>query len=203
MPLLWLYILLGVILLISLIMLLPIKLFVNYSKEIKCYLSVWFVKFQLYPSKPKKSKKKKKVKSEKVEEKSKDKKEKTKKKKELRSIVDIIKQVAKLATGVLKDFFCHIIIKNMMLSIKVVGNDAADTAVKYGYYCSAVYPAVGAIVRVVNCEKYGIDIYPDFDENAESEITFELEAKVTFFWLVVLVIRHGIRGIKLLLDLKK
>ncbi len=182
-------------------MLTPIKLFVNYSKDFKCFLSVAFVKIQLYPSKPKKLKKKKEKKEE-VKEKPKEKKEKSKKKKELHFIVDLIKRVANLAVGVLKDFFSHIIIKNMMLSIKVVGDDAADTAVKYGYYCSAVYPAVGTIARIVRCDKYGVDIYPDFDEKAELEITFELEAKIIFFWLVVLVIRHGIRGIKLLLDLK-
>ncbi|MCD8025905.1 MAG: DUF2953 domain-containing protein, partial [Clostridiales bacterium] len=124
------------------------------------------------------------------------------KEKGLSWVVELIKKIADLAAGVLKDFFKHIIIKNFDESIQVSGDDAADTAVNYGRLCSVVYPAVGTVARVVKCKSYGVDITPDFDEKAKSEYEFYLCAKITMFFVVGLVLRHGIKGIKLLLELK-
>ena len=114
----------------------------------------------------------------------------------------MIKKIADLAVGALKDFFRHIIVKKLMLSINIAGKDAADTAVKYGYCCSAVYPAFGIIVGSVKCKNYGVDISPDFEEKAKSAVIMELEAKIKILWLLALVLKHGYKGLKLLADLK-
>ena len=198
----WLYILLGILLVITLLMLVPVGLKISYHKDLVCNLYIRFVKLTLFPTKPKK-KKKEKTKKE-PEKKPEEKKKKTNliKEKGLDWLVDVIKRVADLAKDALKDFFRHIIVKRFMLSIKVAGDDAADTAVKYGYCCSAVYPAVGLIVGAVKCKNYGIDISPDFEEKAESNADIDLEAKILTFWLVTLIIKHGYKGLKLLLDLK-
>lgn len=197
---LWLYILLGILLVISLLLLMPVKLKASYNENFRCSLKIGFVKIQLFPPKPKKKKK-----SEKVDEKTKPeekKKESLVKEKGISRLLDMIKKIADLAVGALKDFFRHIIVKKLMLSISIAGDDAADTAVKYGYCCSAVYPAFGIIVGAVRCKSYGVDISPNFEENAKSAVNMELEAKIKIFWLLALVLKHGYKGLKLLIDLK-
>lgn len=198
---LWLYILLGILLVIFLLLLMPVKLKASYNENFRCSLKIGFVKIQLYPQKPKKKKKK----SEKTEEKpehEEKKKESLIKEKGISWLFDLIKKIADLAVGALKDFFRHIIVKKLMFSINIAGKDAADTAVKYGYCCSAVYPAFGIIVGAVKCKNYGVDISPDFEEKAKSAVNMELEAKIKILWLLALVLKHGYKGLKLLADLK-
>lgn len=180
----------------------PIKVKASSAGGFSFVLIIGFVRLRLYPPKPKKEKKPKKAKKKKKESPDKPEKEKTNliKEKGLSWFVNLIKKVAGLAAGVLKDFFKHIIIRKMMISVSVAGEDAADTAVKYGYCCSAVYPAVGIVARAANCKNYGVDITPNFEENAKSEYSFELEAKTLVLWLAALVIKHGIKGLKLLLE---
>ncbi len=199
---LWLYIILSIVLLLVLILLLPIKIYASYFDDFKCNLYVGFVKIQLYPQKPKKEKAKKRAKKteNKKEEQKKDKPNLIKEKGGS-WLVNLIKRAAELACSVLKDFFKHILIKKLQLSIKLAGSDAADTAIKYGKCCAAVYPAVSVITRTVNCPKYGVDIVPDFGENAKTVIEFELMARVFLFRLVGLVLRHGISALKMLAEL--
>lgn len=192
---LWLYILLGILLFVLLILLIPIRLKLKYQKEFELLLYIGFVKLRLIPAKPEKPKKEKsKEKSKEKTEKKPEESEKNKniiQKKGISWLVNLIKKVAELACGVLKDFFKHIIIKKLMLSIVVAEENAAKTAVNYGYYCSAVYPAVGIIVRSAKCKKYGVDIKPDFDENAKSDYYVELEVKILVLWILAVLIGHG------------
>lgn len=199
---LWIYILLGLILIVALLMLIPIRIYVSYYEEFKCRLYVGFVKLQIYPPKPKKEKpKKKSKKAEPKKEEPKKEKQSLVKEKGIVFVLELVKKIADLATTVLKDFFKHILIKKLELSIKIAGSDAADTAIKYGKCCSAVYPAVSIIASTMNCPKYGVDILPDFNENAKSEVKFELIARVFVFRLVTLVIKHGLKALKLLSEL--
>lgn len=201
---LWLYILLGIVLAIFLLMLIPVSIKATYDDKFKCSVKIGFVPITVYPPKPKKPAKKK---SKKSDDKSKEEKPKEKtgllKEKGLSWFVDLIKRVAELAAGALKYFFKHIIVKNFMLSITVADSDAAKTAIKYGKTCAAVYPAIGITAGAVKCKKYGVDIAPDFEENAKTEINMYLKARVLLFWLVTLVFKFGIKGLKLLLDIKE
>ncbi len=61
----WLYILLGIILLIFLILLIPIGVKVSYKGEVKAVLKIGFIPITVYPPKPKKKKKDKKKDKEK------------------------------------------------------------------------------------------------------------------------------------------
>jgi len=131
-PLLWLYILLGILLVIFLLLLMPVKLKASYNEDFRCSLKIGFIRIQLYPQKPKKKKKKKKQKKADEEQKGEKKKETLIKEKGISWLFDLIKKIADLAVGALKDFFRHIIVKKLMLSVSIAGDDAADTAVKYG-----------------------------------------------------------------------
>lgn len=202
---LWLYILLGIALFVALVMFIPITLRASYKEEFWCAVYIGFVKLQLVPAKPKKEKKKKvKKQTPKTEQpkKATEKKLSLIKKYGIEWLLNLIKKVAELAVSALQDFFSHILIKKFSLSISVAGDDAADTAIKYGKYCAVVYPAVGTIVRVVKCKGYGVDINPNFSEKAETEINFDFVARVFVFRLVALVVKHGIKGLKLLAEVK-
>lgn len=202
---LWLYILLGIALFVALVMFIPITLRASYKEEFWCAVYIGFVKLQLVPAKPKKEKKKKvKKQTPKTEQpkKATEKEPSLIKKYGIEWLLNLIKRVAELAVSALQDFFSHILIKKFSLSISVAGDDAADTAIKYGKYCAVVYPAVGTIVRVVKCKGYGVDINPNFSEKAETEINFDFVARVFVFRLVALAVKHGIKGLKLLAEVK-
>lgn len=202
---LWLYILLGIALFVALVMFIPITLRASYKEKFWCAVYIGFVKLQLVPAKPKKEKKKKvKKQTPKTEQpkKATEKKPSLIKKYGIEWLLNLIKKVAELAVSALQDFFSHIMIKKFSLSISVAGDDAADTAIKYGKYCAVVYPAVGTIVRVVKCKGYGVDINPNFSEKAETEIKFDFVARVFVFRLVALAVKHGIKGLKLLAEVK-
>lgn len=202
---LWLYILLGIALFVALVMFIPITLRASYKEKFWCAVYIGFVKLQLVPAKPKKEKKKKVKKQTPKTEQSKkptEKKPSLIKKYGIEWLLNLIKKVAELAVSALQDFFSHILVKKFSLSISVAGDDAADTAIKYGKYCAVVYPAVGTIVRVVKCKGYGVDINPNFSEKAETEINFDFVARVFVFRLVALAVKHGIKGLKLLAEVK-
>ncbi len=191
---LWLYIILGILLLILILLLLPITVKLHYRNELSVVLYIGFVKLRLLPSKPKKSKKKKKQKQKKTDdktEKNEDKKKNIISEKGLSWLAETIKKIAELAQNVLKSFFKHIIIKNMMISVSVAEGDAAATAIHYGYYCSAIYPAAGIIARSTNCKKYGVDITPDFNEKAKSCYTIDFEAKILVIWILAVLLKNG------------
>ena len=202
---LWLYILLGIALFVALVMFIPITLRASYKEDFWCAVYIGFVKLQLVPAKPKKEKKKKvKKQTPKTEQpkKATEKKPSLIKKYGIEWRLNLIKRVAELAVSALEDFFSHILIKYCSLSICVAGDDAADTAIKYGKYCAVVYPAVGTIVRVVKCKGYGVDINPNFSEKAETEINFDFAARIFAFRLIGLAVKHGIKGLKLLTEVK-
>lgn len=196
---LWLYIIFGIVLFFALVLAIPIKIKVQHKKAMLINLYIGFVKLPLVPKKAKKQNKKNNTKPQTKTQKKNEASKKTNiiEKNGLTWLVTVIKKAAALAAGVLKDFFKHIIIKKMMLSISVAEDDAAQTAIRYGQICSAVYPAIGIIAKSTKCRTYGIDIKPNFDENAVSEYELDLEAKTRLFWIIFIVLKHG----KALLDI--
>ena len=201
---LWLNIIIGIILFILLILLIPVGVRASYSDDLLVKLKIGFVSIRLYPPKPKKPKKKK----EPSHAKEKEKKEKKKKPSLLKEkgvswFVELIKQAAILAGGVLKDFFRHLVIKSMQISITYVGEDAQDTAVKYGYFCLAVYPSVSILAQATKCRHYGVDIAPNFDSKAKSVYFADVWVSIRVLWVVGLVFKYGFRIIKILLALRR
>ena len=47
-----------------------------------------------------------------------------------------------------------------------------------------------------------VDINPNFSEKAETEINFDFAARIFAFRLIGLAVKHGIKGIKLLAEVK-
>ncbi len=201
---LWLYILLGIVLFFAVILLIPIKVCVSYTDSFFCRLHIGFVRIVLYPPAPKKKKpKKKSVQTKKTEPKKEDKpKDNFLKDLGFSGIVNLFTKLAELSKGVLKDLFAHIIIKSFNLSIRVAGKDAGDTAISYGRVCSVIYPLASAVIRSMKYTDYGIDILPDFTDGAESKVEFFAVFKTRVIYLVKIVIKHGIKALLLLAELK-
>ncbi len=197
----WLYIILGILLFIILLMLIPIGIKAGFEGELKAYLKIGFIPIRIYPPKPKKEKKKK-PEDEKSEE-EKEKKPGLIKEKGIMWLVDVIREAAQLATGALKSFFRHLQIKRLNISISYHGEDAEDTAVKYGYFCLSVYPAVSILVKASNCKQYGVDISPNFNDGEESRYAIDIYAYIRVFWLVALVFRYGFKALKLIISIKR
>lgn len=203
----WLYILLGIILLIVLLLLIPIGFKAGYQDEVKAVLQIGFIPIQLYPPKPKKPQKKKKPQKPEPEkpkeEKPKDKKPNLIQEKGILWLIDMIREAARLAVGALKSFFKHLHIKRLNVSISYCGEDASDTAVKYGYFCLAVYPAVSILVKAGKCRQYGVDISPNFKDGEESRYAVDIHMYIRLLWIFALVFRYGFKALRLLLSLKR
>lgn len=206
-----LYIILGILLFLFLLTLLNIWVLVNYDEELALFVRVAFVKLQIIPSKPKKKKKKPKKPKKKTKKKPKEEKpEKEKafsikdyvKEKGVSGILNIVKRVAKLAVGALKDLFSKITVTKLSLRLRVAGSDAADSAVKYGRVCSVLYPALKVIAEVVTVEDYDIDVEPDFSDEPKNSAKAEVKAKVRIISLIGVAFKHGFQALRLILKAK-
>lgn len=56
----------------------------------------------------------------------------------------------------------RITIKEISIGFTVTGEDAADTAIKYGQVASVVFPAMSFLTRNMKVRKYDIELTPDF-----------------------------------------
>lgn len=204
-----LYIILAISLFLFLLTLIPVGVDARYRNKLFCVVRIGFVKIRVYPPKPKKKKKaKKEEKVQKPKISEKEKKEEFSLKKFFKQngvsgIINIIKKIASVASGALKDVFSHIIIRDFSLTVTITGDDASDTALNYGHTCSAVYPAVSIIYQVCNCQNFSVLVSPDFTEGAKSKAVCRVSADIKIFWLVKAVIVHGFKALQVFFKLKK
>lgn len=198
------YILIGIVAFIALIMMIPVGVGISFINDLKAVLRIGFIRITVYPSKPKKPKPKKKKKKpeEPKKEEKKEKKPNIVKEKGLSWLVDTTKNAAILAKGVLRDFFKHLIIKRLQISVTYCGENADDTAVKYGYLCLSVYPAVSVLVKAAKCKDYGVDIQPDFNTNGKTEYRVDFITYIRVLWIFALVFKHGFKALRLVLSLR-
>lgn len=56
----------------------------------------------------------------------------------------------------------RITIKEVSIGFTVTGDDAADTAIKYGKVASVLFPAMSFLTRNMKVRKYDIELTPDF-----------------------------------------
>lgn len=200
-----LYIILGILAFLFLITLIKVELFFTYTEEPFLTLKILFIKIQLVPPQ-KKSKKKKKPEKKKEPSKQKIKEEKTKKKekkpsylsklkekKGLSGLISLFLSVAELAATTLKNIFSHIVVHKFDVYIQFVGSDAADTAVKYGELCGAIYSSVNIINGITDFKDYNVKIEPLFDENKKTCVKCDIHAHIRIIFIVFHAVLAGIR----------
>lgn len=207
-----LWIMLAVVLLVLLTLCLPVRVNIKYDDSVSVKIKYLFLSFKVVPPPEKKNKSKRKNKKKKNKKTSQQNKKSTPKKKKqnqtwkqikdlydqkgLDGFLTFITELAKLAGGSLKNLSAHTVFKRFDANIIVATGDAADTAVKYGYVCAAVYPAVSLVLNAVKYKDYKIDITTDFDKK-EPVIDFEAEASVILWFVAAEAVRALVKLVKL------
>lgn len=192
-----LYIILAVIALIVILFSIKVSVTAVYDETFTLDVKWLFIKLRIYPEDEEKRAKKEAKKAEKDQKKKISKQEKPKKEKTEESAspksnifkdfynnqgfaatVNLIRTAAAQLGGFLKGVYRAFVIENLTVLLKVsAGDDAAQTAVKYGKVCSAVYPAMGFICSNMKVKQYDVNVVPDFI-SAENTATFKLSLSV-------------------------
>ena len=201
-----LYIILGILLLIFLILMIRVQVFVTFADELSITVKVLFYQKTILPSPPKHEKKKKakpdkkpkkEEKTTETEEKEPEKKQsylsKLKEKKGLSGLVSLLTDVARIAGGLLKGLFSHIVIHKLDVGIALNSGDAASTAVTYGKLCSVVYPAVNIITAATVCKNYNVSIEPVFDSEEKTEVYADIHAHLRLIFAVWEALKAGVK----------
>lgn len=206
-----LIIILSILLLILILLIMPITLYVDYGNEAKISVRYLFVKIKLSPKKEKKKKVKKK-KSESQKDKSENKepeKEKNSqfmdilKEQGLIGIIDLLKEIIKILKNTSSSIRKHIIIKRFNLNIAVASEDAADTAINYGYACTAIYPAFSFICSAVKkVKKHNLQIWANYTSK-KTKVSCKLKVSIKLIFIMPTAFSALIKTLKLFNKVKK
>lgn len=205
-----LYIILGIIAFILILLFLPLRVKIEYDGDMKLKLGYAFLNFTILPQKPKKPKKPKKQKKkpepekEKTEEKPDKKKNpimQLKDKHGLDGLIDLIKQIVHIVVDMLGKLARHLKIRNLVINAVIAGEDSADTAMKYGYACSVIYPAVSILESKAVLKKHSEDISAGF-LSEKTVIEFKFTAKIRVMFILGAVIPAAFKALKLIIKNK-
>lgn len=203
-----LLIILGIIAFILILLMIPVRIKLDYGEKTTLRLGYFFLSFRIYPAKEKNPGKKKKTpEKKKEEEKKKPQKKKPGKLKQLLDkhgadgLIEILKEAAKIVTELLGGLARHLYFTRFNVRICVVGEDAADTAVKYGYVCSAVYLPIAVLSEHSVIKKHSEDISAGFlAEKTAAEL--ELTAKIRPLFLIPILLKALIGLVRIVLKLR-
>ena len=215
----FLYILLGILLLIFLISLIRVQVFFFYSEDITLTLKLLFFKIKLLPQDEEKKKKEKKPKKEKKEKKKKEEEEKPEKDKKeekkkpsllaklkdkhgVTGLIDLFRSAANIATVMLKGIISHVVFEKLDVGIMLSGEDAASVALTYGKVCSALYPAINILAAATVCRDYNISIEPVFDPEKPTEVYADVHVYLRIIFVLGAALKAGFRFLFLFLKAK-
>ena len=160
-----LYIILGIILLICLILLLRVKLIINFDNDLKVYLRLLFIKFNLYPEvskfRFKKRRKKKKSKSPTSDENV----NKSEASKKEDSIVKKLWTIRSVLLHTIEKFLGKVHFKFVKLHVVVGCENAASTALLYGAATQGVAYLIEILDNISNVDiskKSDVTVTSDF-----------------------------------------
>ncbi len=213
-----LIIFLIIIAVIFLLLIIPVNLYVEYDGEnTSLKVRYAFIKIKILPQSEKKKKSPKKS-SDKKKKSKPDGKQTDKKKEEKKDesrfsavfkakgivgIAEIIGEIILLAKGFLRDTLSHVIVHKLIVRVNVSTDDAYDTAMRFGYACDAVYPAIGAASAFFTFRRIPeIEINADFD-SGKTKIYLFLRLYVRPLFLLSSLIVYGIKSIALYLKIIK
>ncbi|HIR58374.1 MAG TPA: DUF2953 domain-containing protein [Candidatus Gallacutalibacter pullicola] len=173
----------GIVLLLILLLCCPITLRLSFLNGFSVRLKYLFFSFQLLPPKEKSTGKKKRAsqKKKKSEEESESTLEKLRKltgEDNAAGLFDFLRELAVLAAGSLKKLFRHLVIADFSLDVSAGGEDAAETALTYGKLCAVIYPAVSVLVSQAKTKHYGVSVFPDFSEGAQTKAHMEARLRI-------------------------
>ena len=191
-------ILLVIVFLIGFIIFCPFSIELVYQDEVKLKVGYIFPIFKVLPQKPK---------PEKPEKKKPEKKPKKKnpvleftKKQGLDGIIELLKEITGIILKLVDTIRRHIVMKTR-LDLLVVGSDAADTAMKFGYACSAIYPLLSLIDRHTKLKRHEEYIDAGF-EAEKTQVRFILKAHIIPVFVLIGAVGALIGGIRILNKIK-
>ena len=153
----------------------------------RCTAHYLWLKFVIAPEEEKRTKKRKKSaqKKQKGEKKS----QKRKSDNTVAEFVETLRDTIKGVWKLLVSFLRRTTLKTLTLHLTVTGEDAAQTAITYGWVNSIVYPIVGAVVEnVEEYEELDVSIVPDFNDGAASRVFFEAVLKIKVTKIIAVLI---------------
>lgn len=181
------------LLLLTLLLLIPIKAEMSYDGEMSLSVKYLFIKKRILP-KP--------TESEKKPAKAKKKADKPKKaKRKFPFTAGEMLQLAPKAVDMLlppiRKLLKRTVIAGFELDAVIVGSDAADTAIKFGKLNGAVVYAVALIDRVVTLKAKRINIYPGFTFE-KSDISASGDIKAYPLAVLIAAVQLAVYGLMLL-----
>lgn len=102
----------------------------------------------------------------------------------------------------LKDLHRKIRVRNMELHVTMAGEDPCDLAVNYGRMNIAMAGLLAQLDRFFVIKKQSVWLRCDFGAE-ETVVSAQLDVTITVARLLVLAVRHGIRGAKTFITIKK
>lgn len=190
----FLYILLGFIALLTLILITQIRIKIKFDESFKISFYFGFVKIpeKLFNKKDKTKKKKPKKTNNKAENKAKSTDKKAKKPSKLmqnikkkgyyNSLLEVL-DFLKPVLSALENFSSKIKINPLIVKVKMTGSDAAELAIDYGKFCAVYYPLLQLVESKTNCKNINSNIFVDY-VCEENEIFIKTELKIRLIHLV-------------------
>ncbi len=181
-----LYILVGLLALITLILLLPVSLDLRFQEELD--FKVKFAGIRLFAPKKKNNN----PNGQPIKEK-KDNQFKTvfKKLKDKKGFGGAVKEIFVFFRYCLKHLgylLKTMKFKKVCLDLNIVGEDAAKTAIQYGEVCAVAYPVLSFFQSVANVKYKKINVKSDF-ESKEGSFTFSLTVNMQIIFLIISAFR--------------
>ncbi len=208
-----LIIILSIIAVIAFLLFISVSLYIDYKEdEFKVWVRYLFIKIPVYPrnKKKRKSKKTEEKKPEKQDKQPEEKKEKkenfftsTAKSEGVGAIIEILSKIIEIVKDFSSSTLKHLKVKKLKLDVISAGEDAADAALNFGYACSVIYPALGALSGLIRFLKIpDVNITVDYDKK-ETTASLMLQFKMRLFFLLAVILKYGIKGILLYIDVTK
>ena len=203
-------IILSILAVIILLMFFSVNLYIDYKEnKTTVWIRYLFFKIPIYPRKKKKAKPKTSDKKpeKKGEKASKDKKESfftsTAKSQGLGAVIEILEKIIQILKDFSSSTLKHLKIKKLKLNVVTAGEDAADAALNFGYASSVIYPALGVLSSLISFLNIpDVNITVDYDKK-ETSASLLLQFKIRLFFLLAIILRYGIKGILLYIDVTK
>lgn len=192
------YIILGILLFLLVLLLLPVKIRLEYDNDLKLWVGYTFIYIQLVPKKPKKPRKPRKKKQKKEEapaeknEPASNKKKKNsileyKDKHGLDGLIELVKKICGIVTKAMGRTARHLTIPYLEINAFISGEDSADAAMKYGYACSVIYPALSILQSRSKLKRFKEDISANF-HSEKTAVELKLKAKMRLIWVLWILI---------------
>lgn len=175
------YLIFIVFIVIFIILFMPINFCVRYQEKLRCKVKILGFDFKIDASKS--ENKKSKSSNSKFNDVTKN----------LKSMgfISSLKYVASvtfLTVKTARAFLRRIKIKHLNLHVFISGEDAYETAIKYGQASAVIYPSVNYLKEILLIKKLNLMVEPDF-KSLKSKILFEICFKANIFNLLVVIFK--------------